>query len=42
MGKFLDSLSYLGGLAVGSAVFLLGVGIVVGVGYDKYKSRQKG
>jgi hypothetical protein len=42
MGKFLDSLSYLGGLAVGGSVFVLGVAMVVGVGYDQYKSRKKG
>lgn len=40
MGKFLDSLSYLGGLAVGGTVFVFGIAIVIGVAYDKYKTRQ--
>lgn len=41
MGKFLDSLSYLGGLAVGGSVFVLGLAIVMGVIYDKIQSRKK-
>lgn len=41
MGKFIDSLSYAGGLLVGGSIFLLVVGAGVGVGYDLYKSKVR-
>lgn len=41
MGKFIDSLSYAGGLLVGGSIFLLVVGLGVGVGYDLYKSKVR-
>ncbi len=41
MGKFIDTLSYAGGLLVGGSVFLLAVGVGIGVGYDLYKSKVR-
>lgn len=39
MGKFVDGLSYMGGLLVGAAVFTLCAGAGVAIGYDIYKSK---
>lgn len=41
MSKFMDSLSYAGGLLIGGSAFLLIVGFGVGVGYDLYKSKVR-